>query len=420
MVSTMSEQHRAPIIKNKLEGKPKKCQKNKNKKLTSKIKNKINRLKQALKDQAELKNKLRSCSKHLQNLQQKDEDEFMTINEIYESYGAFGTEETNKYEVIDDGKVYDDPMAEIIIQIFEDEGKVTVKKLMGVLENEYEEIEMNYYEVIDEIADLVDSNTYEDIDDEEHLYDYIDRSKLAEIKGVNQERKQIQSTKRTVKTIIQNLNALDQEKLMPLEDIYAIPNKIERQNDGNASISRFAVDEASSVYVKQAVKEKFGDQKHGRVRDLINFFEGKKMNLDEKQDTIIRKMTRMVEEEAKGLEKVMVENEVYEQFNNSDREPDAVFNALKQMNSDAVVSLENMKLTTKKGKMLNNAPNIKPDEENKIKEMIRQKYGEVGEISVEELLELFNKAFKPNYDQVIKEMSKGASMKATSENLNDK
>ena len=88
------------------------------------------------------------------------------------------------------------------------------------------------------------------------------------------------------------------------------------------------------------------------------------------------------------------------------------------MNTDALLSLENLNLTTKKGKMLNNAPNIKPYEA--IKEMIQQKYGEVGEISVEELLELLNKAFKPNHDQVIKEMSKGASMKATSENLNDK
>ena len=42
-------------------------------------------------------------------------------------------------------------MAEITIQIFEDEGKVMVKKVMGVLENDCEKIEMNYDEVIDEI-----------------------------------------------------------------------------------------------------------------------------------------------------------------------------------------------------------------------------------------------------------------------------
>ena len=97
-----------------------------------------------------MKNQLRSCSKHLQNLQNKDEDEFMTKNEICESYGAFGGD-TNSYDASDNGKVQNDPMAEITIQIFEDEGKVTVKKVMGVLENDCEKIEMNYDEVIDEI-----------------------------------------------------------------------------------------------------------------------------------------------------------------------------------------------------------------------------------------------------------------------------
>ena len=105
--------------------------------------------------------------------------------------------------------------------------------------------------------------------------------------------------------------------------------RCQRQDDGNKSEKQLAVDEVSSIYAKKVVKEKFGDQKHGRVRDLINFFEEKKMNLEDKQETIIEKMTRIVEEEAKGLEKVMVENEVYEQFNNSKK----TLRALKQMNT---------------------------------------------------------------------------------------
>ena len=414
-LSSLSEQNQGTqksnvVVKSKIIKKSKTNQKNK--KLSSSIKNRIQQIKQALKKRTELKRKLTSCSKHLQNLRQKDESEFITINEIYGSYGAVGGEE-NTYDDIDENNVYDDPMGKTIIQLFENEGKVTVKKVIGVLENEYEEIEINYYEVVDEIADLVDTNAYEDIDDSDHLYDYIDTSKLEEIKRANTERKQIQAEKGTVKTVIQNLNTLNQDEIIPIEDIYATPNTFKSKDNKNSGQS--VSDEVYSIYVKQVVEEKFGNQKHGKVRDLINLFEGKMENLDERQEKIISHMTIMVEEETKELE--MVENEVYEQFNNRNKEPERVLKALKQMNSNAVVSLENMKIKTQKGKMLNNALNIEPDEA--MKETIRQKYGEVGEISVKELIALFNNEFKPDYDKVIKEMSKGVSMKAKDGNLKD-
>ena len=405
------------VLENKIEKITKKNQKNK--KLSSNVKNKMNQMKQALKKQIELKGKLTSCSKHLQNLRQKEESEFMTINEIYDSYGAVGGE-MNTYDDIDENNVYDDPMGKVIIQLFEDEGKITVKKLLGILENEYEEIEMHYYEVVDEIADLIDTNTYEDIDDNDHLYDYIDTSKLEEINRANKERKQIQAEKGTVKTVIQNLNTLDQDEIIPVEDIYAAPKTFKSKD--NKNYGHGVTDEVYSNYVKQVVEEKFGNQKHGKVRDLINLFEGKMENLNEKQDQIINHMTRMVEDETKELEMEtkeleMVENEIYEQFNNRNKDPDRVLKALKHMNSDAVVSLENMKIKTQKGKMLNNALNIEPDEA--MKERIRQIYGEEGEISVKELIALFNNEFKPDYDKVIKEMSKGVSMQAKDENLKD-
>ena len=414
----MSEQnqmgHESDTVSNKhsLNKAPKKNQNNK--KLRSIVKNKINQLKQALKKQTKLKGKLKSCSKHLQNLRQKDESQFITINEIYDSYGAVGGE-INTYDDIDENNVYDDPMGKTIVQIFEDEGKITVKKLLEILENEYEEIENHYYEVVDEIADLVDTNTYEDIDDNDHLYDYIDTSKLEEINRANKERKQIQAEKGAFKTVIQNLNTFDQDEIIPIEDIYAAPKTFNTNENIQRTNSYSVTDEVYSIYVKQVVEETYGNQKHGKVRDLINLFEGKMENLNEKQDKIINNMTRMVEEETKELE--MVENEVYEQVNNKNKEPDRVLKALKQMNSDAVVSLENMQIKTQKGKMLNNALNIEHDEA--MKERIRQKYGEEGEISVKELIALFNNEFKPDYDKVIKEMSKGVSMQAKDENLKD-
>ena len=398
------------VVKSKIDKKSKTNQDNK--KLSNSVKNKMHQMKQALNKQTKLKGKLKSCSKHLQNLRQKDEREFITINEIYDSYGAVGGE-VNTYDNIDENSVYDDPMQKSIVQIFEDEGKITVKKLLEILENEYEEIENHYYEVVDEIADLVDTNTYEDIDDSDNLYDYIDTSKLEEIKRANKERKQIQAEKGTVKTVLQNLNRLDQEEIILIEDIYAMPNKFKSKEKKEKSDSK--TEEVYSIYVKQMIEEKFGNQKHGKVRDLINLFEGKMENLNEKQDKIINHMTRMVEEETKELE--MVENEVYEEFNNRNKEPERVLKALKQINSNAVVSLENMKIKTQKGKMLNNALNIEPDEA--MKERIKQKYGEVGEIPVKELIALFNNEFKPDYDKVIKEMSKGVSMKAKEGNLKD-
>ena len=416
-MSTLEGQHqkdlkRNDVVTSKLKKKSKKNQKNKH--ITSIVKNRIHQVKQAVNEQSILKQKLTSCSKHLQNLRQKDESQFITINEIYDSYSAVGRE-INTYDDIDENNIYDDPMGKTVIQIFEDEGKITVKKLLEILENEYEEIEMRYYEVIDEVADLVDTNTYEDIDDNDHLYDYIDTSKLEEIKMANRERKQIQAEKGTVKTVIQNLNTFDQDEIIPIEDIYATPKSFNTKEKIKRTNSHSVTDEVYSIYVKQVVEEKFGNKKNGKVRDLINLFEGKMENLNEKQDKIISHMTRVVEEEIKELE--MVENEVYEQFNNKNKEPERVLKVLKQMNSDAVISLENMKIKTQKGKMINNALNIEPDEA--MKERIRQKYGDEGEISVKELIALFNNEFKPDYDKVIKEMSKGVSMKAKDGNLKD-
>ena len=415
-MSSLSGQNQRPfksnvVVNNKTDEKLKKNQKNKM--LPNSVKDRMHQMKQALKKQTELKGKLKSCSKHLKHLRQKDESEIMTINEIYDMYGAVGGEE-NTYDDIDEN-FYDDPMGKTIIQIFKNEGQVTVKKVIEVLENEYEEIENHYYEVVDEIADLVDTNTYEDIDDSGHLYDYIDTSKLEEIKRANKERKQIQIEKGTIKTVLQNLNTFNQEEVIPIEDTYAAHKVFNTKENQKRTISHGVTDKDYSIYVKQVVEEKFGNQKHGKVRDLINLFEGKMKNLNKKQDKIINHMTRMVEEETKELE--MVENEVYEQFNNRNKECERVLKALKQMNSNAVVSLENMKIKTEKGKMLNNALNIEADEA--MKEMIRQKYGEEGEISVKELIALFNNKFKPDYDKVIKEMTKGVSMKAKDGNLKD-
>ena len=286
------------------------------------IKNKIQKLRQAIEEQKHLRRKKKNCDRHLKNLHQKDEEMFITVNEIYDSCDSDDKEELkdeNEYNDIDESNLYDDPVGKIIIQIFQDEGKVKVKKVVQILEIEYECIETQYYEVIDEIADLVDTNVYEELDENEHLYDYIDPAKLDQIKEANKERKHIETKKTTVKTVIKHLDAMDLNKMVPLEDIYAVPEnyKIGKEKvNSNDKKPRYTMeDEEYSVYVKQIMDERFVNEKRGRVKELICLFEGKMENLKETQDKVINKMTDMVEEETAKLEEEMIENEIYDKFN---------------------------------------------------------------------------------------------------------
>ena len=289
-------------------------------KISSGIKNKIHKLRQAIEEQKRLRRKKKTCDKHLKNLQQKEEEMFITVNDIYESWDSDYKEQLkdeSEYNDIDESNIYDDPVSKTIIQIFQDEEKVKVKKIVGVLENEYESIETQYNKAIDDIADFVDTNDYEDMD--ENLYDYIDLTKLDQIKKANKERKQIETKKTTVKTVIQNLDTMDQDKMVPLEDIYAVPEKLKKKKE-NVELTvekpKYTMDDQEySIYVKQIIDEKFGDEKQGKVKDLICVFEGKMENLKKTQDKVINEMTDMVEKETTKLEEEMVENEIYEKFN---------------------------------------------------------------------------------------------------------
>ena len=267
-----------------------------------------------------MRRKKKTCDKHLKNLQQKEEEMFITVNDIYESWDSDYKEQLkdeSEYNDIDESNIYDDPVSKTIIQIFQDEEKVKVKKIVGVLENEYESIETQYNKVIDDIADFVDTNDYEDMD--ENLYDYIDLTKLDQIKKANKERKQIETKKTTVKTVIQNLDTMDQDKMVPLEDIYAVPEKLKKKKENielTVEKPKYTMDDQEySIYVKQIIDEKFGDEKQGKVKDLICVFEGKMENLKKTQDKVINEMTDMVEKETTKLEEEMVENEIYEEFN---------------------------------------------------------------------------------------------------------
>ena len=287
--------------------------------ITSGIKNKIQKLRQAIEEQKRLRRKKKTCDKHLKSLQQKDEEMFITLNEIYDSWDKEKRENENEYSDIDESNVYDDPVNKTIIQIFQDEGKVKVNKVIGILEYEQESIETQYYEVIDEIANLVDTHVYEELDENEHLYDYIDPAKLDQIKEANKERKHIENKKTTVNFVIKHLGAMDVNKMVPLEDIYTMPEKCKRRKmkvNSNDEKPKYSMkDEEYYIYVKQIIDERFGDEKQGRVKELICLFEGKMENIKETQDEVINQMTKMVDEETSKLEEEIVENEMYMTFN---------------------------------------------------------------------------------------------------------
>ena len=328
--------------------------------LSSGVRKKIQKLRQVIEEQKQLKRKKKRCDKHLKNLHQKDEEMFITVNDIYYSLDSDDKEEfkdVNDYSYIDENNIYDDPVSKTIIQIFQDEEKVKVQKIIGVLENEYESIETQYNEVIDEIANLVDTNTYEEMDENDNLYEYIDITKLDQIKNANKERKQLESKKETVKTVIQNLDALDEDEVVPLEDIYAVPQKhVMKMETVELPVEKpkhTMDDQEYSIYVKQVIDEKFGDEKQGRVKDLICLFEGKMENLKETQDKVINEMTDMVEEETTKLEEEMMENDIYEKFDD-DKEASKVKQLIKMYNKKTTDELSKDDSKLANGHSMNN------------------------------------------------------------------
>ena len=401
---------------------------------SSSQKSKKNKLKKALKNWTELKRKLNSCLKLLKNCQVKKEDEFITLYDIFGNCGAFKSEEGNIQNAIDRNDEYADPIRNTIIHIFESKEKVTVKEVKTVLEKEYEEMEMNYCDVTDEIADLVGRNTYENIqlDDNEYLHDYMNPSEIDQIIKASIERKMIQTGKSRVQNISQTLNTL------PVEDNCEIQNQFKMQDGERTSkiikimdkMTKNVEEETNelekldgAVANEQVEQDIFVDQKHCKVRDVA--FEINTEELIESQDKSISQKTRVKDEETKQPQKGLEENEVHmDEMNNNDSqiyepltnihtELDKFLKELKQVNSDAVFLLEDMKVTLRKGTM-----NIEPDEATK--EIIWQKYGKVGEISITELTDVLNDELKAG--EVIQDVSNYASLTETciaAENLSD-
>ena len=73
-----------------------------------------------------------------------------------------------------------------------------------------------------------------------------------------------------MKKILQTLNTLDYEQLIPVEDIYEIQNQLKLDDGEHTSKGEIKVDEAYSVYGNQ-IKEDCADKQHGKVKDLILF-----------------------------------------------------------------------------------------------------------------------------------------------------
>ena len=99
------------------------------------------------------------------------------------------------------------------------------------------------------------------------------------------------------------MNTLDYEQLIPVEDIYEIQNQLKLDDGEHTSKGEIKVDEAYSVYCNQ-IKEDCVDKQHGKVKDLILFFQMKMTNLNEKQDKIISQIKRNVVEDRNVFRKL--------------------------------------------------------------------------------------------------------------------
>ena len=200
-------------------------------------------------------------------------------------------------------------------------------------------------------------------------------------------------------------------------------NLNEKQDKIISQIKR-NVEEDKNVFRKLNRAAAYGHQKHGQVIDLINAFENYTVDLIESHDENSRHMTRM-EDETKQSEKEMEEHKVvlYEKLNNIDShiykplnnictEREKFLKVLQQMNSDAVISLEDMKITSRKGEM-----KTQPDEA--VKTIIQQRYGKVGQISIRELITLLNNELKPNSNKDVLNYASKADACIASGNLSD-
>ena len=290
----------------------------KKKTIPKKVRNKVKELREALNKCKLLKKKQKSCKKHIDNLSKFDDDLLITINDIYDSYETReGRIDENNYQDIEEENIYDDPISDVILEIFKDEEKVKVRKVVREIKREQENIEMEYYSTIDDIVGMVSDkglNTHEAVDDDdEHIYECIDLEKLEEIKLANMAHKEMKEKKEAVKSTINHLNTFSDGDSIEVENIYCLQN-ISTDLHSETENPKTREDEVDSIYVKQVVTENLGDQNRHPVKALISLFEGKMEDLNKEHERIVSDMTDMVEEETSKLETEIVECEVYESY----------------------------------------------------------------------------------------------------------
>ena len=362
----------------------------------------------------------------------------MTVNELYEDCSILRDEanssETNVYNTIDEQVIYDDPMGRVILDVFEGENSVQVRRLVHVIEqktDEFKEEQNNIGKQIESIIFTDDlENTYEDIDSLyheydiiDHIYDYIDPSKLENLKLAKIETMEIKHKQKDVKEILTRLSANCDKDMIRLEDIYAIPQKRnkERKNkketlDSLYQVASFNIPNQSSYenHVRKAVEKEFGVETNVSVKRLVAFFEDHEKNLQEQRFKTVTSMANILVEE-------IVENDVYEAFKDQGKneiigetsevklEKSQRNDALKgrvRLDKDELSPSENVTCHKNINRPIHkrkaHAGNIKymtksefmskiqnePTEE--MKQVMIERFGHDGKLSVKELIEMFN------------------------------
>ena len=303
-------------------------------KLSYKMKCKLVALQEVLKKLKYVTWKQKSCRKHMKKLEPYDDEYMMTVNELYEDCTTFLDERKSTdehiYSSIDEQVIYDDPMGSVILDVFEAEDSVQVRRLVHVIKRKSGELKEEQNNIVKQIESIIFTdeleNSYEDIDSLyheydiiDHIYDYIDPSKLENLKSAKIETMEIQHKQKDVKEILTTLSANCDKDMISLEDIYryAIPQKRNKQGkkekkplDSLYQVASFNIPNQSSYnenHVRKALEKEFGFETNVNVKRLVAFFEDHEKNLQKQRFKAVTSMADILVEE-------IVENDVYEAF----------------------------------------------------------------------------------------------------------
>ena len=395
-------------------------------------------LREALKEQKEVRSKQESCQKHMSKLATYDPDYMMTINELYGDYSIREfNEDDNKndldmYSVVNKDLIYDDPIGDVMLELFEDGEHIQVKSLVGLIEDKMNELKKDDKRTMRQIAGLLDKdeiNFYDYIDDNldhsyesiDNLYDYMQESELITMKKIQDEKREIKEKQRDVKDILTRLAGFHENEIYSVENLYAIPNKREKvqrklnsdvMDDSCYAKAAFSLPNGDqSICLKETIQNEFGDDDRVTVKRLVRFFEIQETGLQEKYDNVLVDMADILVEKTKISkdDTVMVENSLYgaspwtSEVNKEESRTgckaydEKLGSCLTKDETQLTKSKNDIHIDLKQMSRLEFITRMRNNPTDEMKLVMIERFGHAGKLSVRELIEMFNAFFENNF-----------------------